>query len=87
MTIFVFSCLARALGMPQALVSEGIVPFRVVPSAVWPNTLVHHAVVLLAILRYRLRPHAVNFPVNLSVNLSVSLLLSRCECVYDNIFV
>ena len=58
-------------------------PYRVLPSAVLADTLVYHAVMLLAILRYRLRPHAVNFPVNFSGNLSVNLLLSRCECLYE----
>ena len=59
----------------RQVVSEGIVPSRVLPSAPLPNTIVHPALMLLALLRYRVRPRAVNFPVNLSVNLSVSLFL------------
>ena len=62
-------------------------PSRVLPSAVLGDPLMCHAIMLLALLRYRVRRHAVNFPVNSSVNLSVSLFLSRSECVYESIFV
>ena len=58
-------------------------PSRVLPPAPVPNTVMHSAIMLLAILRYRVRLHAVNFPVNFFVNLSVSLLLSRCDCVCE----